>query len=66
MAKNKSKKENKKILAKHTKANQTTEYYLTDSPSNTFAGRILVWLIVGGTVLLPLAGAIAAIIMSGK
>ena len=49
-------------LEKRTKANGDQEYVVHGSPSKTVWGKIVVALIVAGTVLLPLAGLIYALI----
>lgn len=64
MAKNNSKKDNKKFIEKRTKADESVEYVVHGSPSKTVWGRVLVWLIIIGTIVLPLAGLIATLVMS--
>mgnify|MGYP006991726316 CR=1 FL=1 len=58
MAKN----DTKKFIEKRTKANNNVEYIVHGSPSKTIWGKVVVALIVAGTVLLPLAGLIYALI----
>ena len=63
MAKNiKENKQKENYLEKRTKANGDKEYVVHGSPSKTIWGKIVVALIVAGTVLLPLAGLIYALI----
>jgi hypothetical protein len=63
MAKNiKENKQKENYLEKRTKANGDKEYVVHGSPSKTLWGKIVVALIVAGTVLLPLAGLIYALI----
>ena len=63
MAKNiKENKQKENYLEKRTKANGDKEYVVRGSPSKTLWGKIVVALIVAGTVLLPLAGLIYALI----
>lgn len=57
-----SKKENKKFVEKRVKANGTEEYIINGSPSKTLWGKIVVALIIAGTVVLPLAGLIFALL----
>lgn len=57
-----SKKENKKFVEKRVKANGTEEYIINGSPSKTLWGKIVVALIIAGTVVLPLAGLIYALL----
>ena len=49
-------------LEKRTKPNGDNEYVVHGSPSKTVWGKVVVALIVAGTVLLPLAGLIYALI----
>jgi hypothetical protein len=63
MAKNNNEnKQKENYLEKRTKANGDQEYVVHGSPSKTVWGKIVVALIVAGTVLLPLAGLIYALI----
>ena len=63
MAKNiKENKQKENYLEKRTKANGDKEYVVHGSPSKTVWGRIVVALIVAGTILLPVAGLIYALI----
>lgn len=63
MAKNiNENKQKENYLEKRTKANGDKEYVVHGSPSKTIWGKIVVALIVAGTVLLPLAGLIYALI----
>ncbi len=62
MAKNNSKKENKKFVEKRVKADQSVEYVVNGSPSKTWWGKVVVALIIAGTVLLPVAGLIFALL----
>ena len=63
MAKNiKENKQKENYVEKRTKANGDKEYVVHGSHSKTIWGKIVVALIVAGTVLLPLAGLIYALI----
>lgn len=63
MAKNiKENKQKENYLEKRTKANGDKEYVVHGSPSKTVWGKIVVALIVAGTILIPVAGLIFAII----
>lgn len=63
MAKNiKENKQKENYLEKRTKANGDKEYVVHGSPSKTIWGKIVVALIIAGTLLLPLAGLIYALI----
>ena len=63
MAKNiNENKQKENYVEKRTKANGDKEYVVHGSPSKTIWGKIVVALIVAGTVLLPLAGLIYALI----
>ena len=63
MAKNNNEnKQKENYLEKRTKANGDKEYVVHGSPSKTVWGKIVAALIVAGTVLLPLAGLIYALI----
>lgn len=63
MAKNNNEnKQKENYLEKRTKANGDKEYVVHGSPSKTVWGKVVVALIVAGTVLLPLAGLIYALI----
>ena len=63
MAKNiKENKQKENYLEKRPKPNGDQEYVVHGSPSKTIWGKIVVALIVAGTVLLPLAGLIYALI----
>lgn len=57
-----AKKNKETYVEKRTKADGTKEYIPHGSPSKTFWGKVVVALIVAGTVLLPLAGLIYALI----
>lgn len=59
MAKNNS----KKFVEKRVKANGTEEYIINGSPSKTLWGKVVVALIIAGTVLLPVAGLIYALLV---
>lgn len=52
--------ENKKFIAKKTVRNKE-EYAIKKSPTKTLGGKILVWVIVIGTLLLPVVAAIVAL-----
>ena len=52
--------ENKKFIAKKSIRNKE-EYVIKKSPTKTLAGRILVWVIVLGTLLLPVVAAIVSL-----
>lgn len=63
MAKNiNENKQKENYLEKRTKANGDKEYVVHGSPSKTIWGKIVVALIVAGTILLPVAGLIYALI----
>ncbi len=53
MAKDNTKNTKKNFIEKRTKPNNTTEYVINGSPSKTWWGRVIVALIVAGTVLIP-------------
>ena len=52
--------ENKKFIAKKTVRNKE-EYAIKKSPTKTLGGKILVWAIILGTLLLPVVAAIVAL-----
>ena len=62
MAKNKNEKQKSSYVEKRTKPNGDNEYIVHGSPSKTIWGKVIVGLIVAGTVLLPLAGLIYALL----
>lgn len=64
MAKNNTKKDDKKFLEKRTKADNSVEYVVHGSPSKTWWGKIVVALIVAGTLLIPLISLI--VVLLGK
>ena len=64
MAKNENVKQKANYVEKRTKPNGNNEYIVHGSPSKTIWGKVIVGLIVAGTVLLPLAGLIYALIQS--
>ena len=64
MAKDNSKKNNKKFVEKRVKADQSVEYIVNGSPSKTWWGKVVVALIIIGTVLVPVAGLI--VVLLGK
>lgn len=57
-----AKKNKETYVEKRTKADGTKEFIPHGSPSRTVWGKVVVALIVAGTVLLPLAGLIYALI----
>lgn len=57
MAKNK-KTEQKPMIQTKVKKDHSVEVAVTKSPGKTLGGRIVAWLIIAGTVLVPLAGLI--------
>lgn len=52
--------EDKKFIAKKTVRNKE-EYAIKKTPTKTLAGKILAWVIVLGTLLLPVVAAIVAL-----
>ncbi len=63
MAKNKNENKNKKkFVEKRVKADESVEYIVNGSPSDTVWGKVVVALIVIGTVVVPLAGLIYALL----
>lgn len=61
MAKN----DTKKFIEKRTKANNNVEYIVHGSPSKTLWGKVVVALIVAGTILLPLIS-LVVVLFAGK
>ena len=57
MAKNK-KTEPKPMIQTKVKKDHSVEVAVTKSPGKTLGGKIVAWLIIAGTVLVPLAGLI--------
>ncbi|MBR2891671.1 MAG: hypothetical protein IKC22_04760 [Bacilli bacterium] len=51
---------NEKFITKKTRGNKE-EYAIRKSPTKTLAGKILVWIIVIGTLLLPVVAAIVSL-----
>lgn len=64
MAKNKTeaKQAKKHFIEKRTKADDSVEYVVNGSPSQTWWGRVVVALIIIGTVAVPVAGLILALL----
>lgn len=58
MAKNNS----KKFVEKRVKADGSQEYIVNGSPSKTLWGKVVVALIIAGTVLVPVAALIFALL----
>ncbi len=64
MSKINTKKGNEKFIEKRTKADNSVEYVVHGSPSKTWWGKIIVALIIAGTVLIPLISLI--VVLLGK
>ncbi|MBQ8292852.1 MAG: hypothetical protein IJX78_03470 [Bacilli bacterium] len=62
MAKNTNKKEKQNYIEKRTKADNTVEYVVHGSPSKTVWGKIVVGLIIAGTILIPVISLIIALL----
>ncbi len=62
MAKNINKKEKQNYIEKRTKADNTVEYVVHGSPSKTIWGKVVVALIIAGTILIPVASLIIALL----
>jgi hypothetical protein len=58
MAKNNS----KKFVEKRVKADGSQEYIVNGSPSKTLWGKVVVALIIAGTILVPVAALIFALL----
>ncbi len=64
---NKNEKDNKKPFIKtKAKMDNSVEVELTKSPAKTTGGRILVWVIAIGTILVPVCALIALLIQLAK
>lgn len=64
MDKSNNKKQKENYVERRKKANGTEEYIVHGSPSKTIWGKVVVALIVAGTVLLPVAGLIFAMVQA--
>ena len=50
------KKENKPLIKTKHKLDNSIEIQVTKSPAKTLSGKIFAWLVIAGTVLVPVAG----------
>ena len=58
MANNNNKKEREHVITTKHKLDNSIEVQVKKSPGKTLTGKIVAWLIIAGTVLVPLAGLI--------
>ncbi|MFA6627839.1 MAG: hypothetical protein WCT17_04850 [Bacilli bacterium] len=62
----KVKKEKKPFIKTRTRIDNSIEVEFQKSPAKTFVGKILIWLIIAGTILVPLASLIYIMIEANK
>ena len=67
MATNKNKKAEKKpMIQTKVKKDHSIEVSVTKNPGKTLGGKVVAWLIIAGTVLVPLAGLIYLLVLAMK
>jgi len=67
MAKKTNKKDTQKpMIQTKVKKDHSIEVAITKNPGKTLTGRIVAWLIIAGTVLVPLAGLIYLLVLASK
>lgn len=62
MSKNNKKVEKEHLIKTKVKADNSIEVEIKKNPGKTTTGKIVAWLIIAGTVLVPLAGLIYILI----
>lgn len=58
--------EKKAMIQTKVKKDHSVEVAVTKSPGKTLGGRIVAWLIITGTILVPLAGLIYLLVLAMK
>ncbi len=62
--KNVKKQEKEHLIKTKIKKDNSIEVSVTKSPGKTLAGKIVAWLIIAGTILVPLAGLIYLLVQA--
>lgn len=64
-------KKNKKVKKEHmiktkVKADNSIEVEIKKNPGKTLSGKIVAWLIIAGTILVPVAGLVYLLVIAAK
>ena len=62
----KNKKDKKPLLQTKHKADNSIEVQVNKNPGKTFMGRLVAWLIIAGTILVPVATLVWIIVLAWK
>ena len=62
----KNKKDKKPLLQTKHKVDNSIEVQVNKNPGKTFIGRLVAWLIIAGTILVPVATLVWIIVLACK
>lgn len=66
MAKKNKKVEKERMIKTKVKADNSIEVEIKKDPGKTLTGKIVAWLIIAGTVLVPVAGLVYLLVLAAK
>lgn len=66
MAKKNKKVEKERMIKTKVKADNSIEVEIKKDPGKTLTGKIVAWLIIAGTVLVPVAGLVYLLVIAAK
>lgn len=66
MAKKNKKVEKERMIKTKVKADNSIEVEIKKDPGKTLTGKIVAWIIIAGTVLVPVAGLVYLLVIAAK